>query len=328
MDFLCPSCQKMLTVPDQYAGTLMKCPLCQNTFQAPALPAKPPPLAPAGPVTPPTPPPPPPDFYGLKEPPPPPPASTGPSAPPLNRSVSTAPAPPSPPPLPPATGHRHERGIPLSPRVLPYIPPVCLVLVFILTFFPWVGYYWSGTGMLTQGAWGALIGSYGSPDVTLWQTVSGLTMDKTPPGANLVLLPFLLLLLLSLPVAVASAVLPHVHLKLPPPVDQLQQYRWGLVGALALLSFLFLLVLCVLGFSMEYNAMAAAKTKAATAEVKSDQERVLLEGKEYEALGVQRTTVFRLVLFLELVAAVAAGLSCWLDYRGSAEPVPQLALRW
>src|SRR5205807_2326346 len=69
MDFLCPSCQKMLTVPDQYAGTLMKCPLCQNTFQAPALPAKPPPLEAAGPATPPTPPPAPPDAYGLKEPP-------------------------------------------------------------------------------------------------------------------------------------------------------------------------------------------------------------------------------------------------------------------
>ena len=46
MDFRCPSCQKDLTVPDEYAGQLMKCPLCQNTFQAPALP---PPVAPAPP---------------------------------------------------------------------------------------------------------------------------------------------------------------------------------------------------------------------------------------------------------------------------------------
>jgi hypothetical protein len=246
----------------------------------------------------------------------------------MNRSVSTAPAPPPPPPLPPATGHTRERGIPLSPRVLPYIPPACLFLVFILTFFAWVGYYWNGTGMLTQGAWGALIGSYASPDVTLWQTVSGLTIDKTPPGANLVLLPFLLLLLLSLVLAIASAVLPHLHVALPPPVDQFQQYRWGVVGALALLSFLFLLVLSVLGFSMEHYAAAAAKTKAATADVRSEQERELIEGREYAALGVQHTTVFRLVLLLELLAAVTAGVACWLDYRGASQPVPLVALRW
>jgi LSD1 subclass zinc finger protein len=38
MEFLCPSCQKPLQVPDQYAGTRMKCPLCQAMFTAPALP--------------------------------------------------------------------------------------------------------------------------------------------------------------------------------------------------------------------------------------------------------------------------------------------------
>jgi hypothetical protein len=41
MDFQCPSCQKVLTVPDQYRGAVMKCPLCRNIFQAtPALPPK------------------------------------------------------------------------------------------------------------------------------------------------------------------------------------------------------------------------------------------------------------------------------------------------
>src|SRR5690242_15582638 len=60
MNLLCPNCQKMLTVPEQYAGQLMKCPLCSGTFTVPALPsggqgyeAAPP--APAGP-TPATPP--------------------------------------------------------------------------------------------------------------------------------------------------------------------------------------------------------------------------------------------------------------------------------
>ena len=39
MNLLCPNCQKMLTVPEQYAGQLMKCPLCNGTFTVPALPS-------------------------------------------------------------------------------------------------------------------------------------------------------------------------------------------------------------------------------------------------------------------------------------------------
>ena len=36
MNLLCPNCQKMLQVPEQYAGQLMKCPLCSGTFTVPA----------------------------------------------------------------------------------------------------------------------------------------------------------------------------------------------------------------------------------------------------------------------------------------------------
>ena len=38
MNLLCPACQKMITVPDQYAGQTMKCPLCSQLFPAPVLP--------------------------------------------------------------------------------------------------------------------------------------------------------------------------------------------------------------------------------------------------------------------------------------------------
>src|SRR5215831_13336163 len=39
MELLCPNCQKKLTVPEQYAGQLMRCPLCQGTFTVPAMPS-------------------------------------------------------------------------------------------------------------------------------------------------------------------------------------------------------------------------------------------------------------------------------------------------
>ena len=59
MELLCPSCQRKLTIPDNFAGQMAKCPMCNNTFTAPELPATPaaaftptpspltPPLAPA-----------------------------------------------------------------------------------------------------------------------------------------------------------------------------------------------------------------------------------------------------------------------------------------
>jgi hypothetical protein len=39
MNLLCPLCQKMVSVPEQYAGQLTKCPLCGGTFTVPAPPA-------------------------------------------------------------------------------------------------------------------------------------------------------------------------------------------------------------------------------------------------------------------------------------------------
>src|SRR4051794_3266706 len=42
MNLLCPNCSRMLTVPDQYAGQIMRCPLCSGVFTVPDPPAAPP----------------------------------------------------------------------------------------------------------------------------------------------------------------------------------------------------------------------------------------------------------------------------------------------
>jgi hypothetical protein len=39
MELVCPNCKKKLTIPEQYAGQLMRCPLCQGTFNVPAIPS-------------------------------------------------------------------------------------------------------------------------------------------------------------------------------------------------------------------------------------------------------------------------------------------------
>jgi hypothetical protein len=341
----------MLTVPDQYAGTLMKCPLCQSTFQAPALPAKPGPLAPAAAPMAAPPPPGGEDIYGLKDPiAAPPPLS---SAPPLGSvSASTGSAPPAlnrvssqPPPPPLGTSTEYHSGftIPFSPKVLPYVAPACLFLVFVLSFFSWVGYFYGGSGLLTQSAWRAMIGSAYEPNPGKWSTISGLTLDKdkgppgavyAPPGMNLLVLLWLPVFLLALAVSVASLVIPLAKVKLPPAVEPHQRYRWGLAGVLALLSLLVLLPVLLLGFSLESSAWAAADAKVAAikkdnpSSIHDEEEASLVRWREYQALGVHRTTAFRVVLLLELIAAIAAGLAFWLDYRGTGQPIPQLAMRW
>src|SRR6516225_9348759 len=120
MELMCPHCQQKLTIPDQYAGQLMRCPLCNGTFTAPALSAPPPPV-----------------FSMTPEPPPPPPPSP----------ISTEPMQPSslPPPLPetlpPLAPGEYSRSLKIvfSPRVIPWITPAGLLLVLLLSFLPWLG---------------------------------------------------------------------------------------------------------------------------------------------------------------------------------------------
>src|SRR5690349_15710751 len=96
MNLLCPNCQKMLTVPEEFAGQLMKCPLCTGTFTVPSLPgtAAPPAAPPSRPE---------PDIYSLHPEPPSPPTSLPPAPFVSDREPPSTTAPPSPSlsPLPP-----------------------------------------------------------------------------------------------------------------------------------------------------------------------------------------------------------------------------------
>src|SRR5262245_42053802 len=114
MELHCPNCQQKLNIGDQFAGQLMRCPLCNGTFQAPS-------LAPSA------------------APPPPAPSPAPAPAPPVPQPFSFAPesAPPAPPPPPPGYAPEPVAFAPapapaLREEVLPpsrdYIP--CCVIYF------------------------------------------------------------------------------------------------------------------------------------------------------------------------------------------------------
>jgi hypothetical protein len=349
MEFLCPHCQNKLMVQDQYAGTLMKCPYCSKTFQAPA----------QAPAMPPVPPPPP------VSPPPPVTPGRGLNSDPLAAPAKSAPPPPPPPgmtpvskeapaqqPLtPPATSTEYQQRhtVTLSPKVVPWVAVGAWGLVFVLFWFPWVGLYPDGIGVYTQGPVGSAWGGEASPDIKDWgtyvtkfssvdnkQTVSDFLLKKDAKEPSLGelkgnvfmgLFVFFLFWLAFL-VVVAAAVWPLVQIRLPPAVEQLRPWRWALAAGLSLAALFFLVMQLIVGFSLEHTVTERADTEVKKL-FKSEGEQIqhLALAERVAAVNPQRTFALRLAFWLSLLATIAAALQFWLDYRGQ-RPLPQLELRW
>ena len=334
MNLMCPNCQKMLTVPEEFAGQLMKCPLCTGTFTVPGLPSAAPPSAPQ----------PEPDTYSIHPedatlPPPPPEEPALPMHEPLPPlpSATTATSPPaSPAPLPslsplPTDGYRRTASLSINPRVLPWVAPVCLVLVFFLLFFNWVGIYPGGVPAVTQNSWQTAFDmDTRDPDVT--PEVPALKEQNFKPGVSVLTIFYLLLfILLVLPVTIASVVIDHVHLKLPPGVEKLLPWRWGIVAAANLILFLFLGLQAILGFSLEsrYSEWVDKEAKADSKEAKNTVDRKKDEVRRGRYLeDLHRTGWLYWVILLHLVAVVCSILMFWASQRGTTRPLPRMELRW
>jgi hypothetical protein len=192
----------------------MKCPLCQNTFQAPALP---PPVAPS--------PPPAPGAYGVaNEPPAPAPPQEAPK-----RKKEAPPAPPTPPPPPVPTGdYTRTRTVWISPRVMPWLAPACLLVVFLLTFFPWATITATGGAEESHTAYGMAFGLSKSNALTIF---------------------FLVMMFLALPLSLAITALRQVPgFHVPAALAQVWPWRAALVALLAFVGLFFLLMQLFVGF--------------------------------------------------------------------------------
>lgn len=148
MNLLCPNCQKMITIADQFAGQLMQCPLCGGTFTAPVLPASsPPPAVPlASAVTSST-------TSAAQE------RSGSPAAGASGTSTTSAPGSDTGRAIPIAdvlgSEYPHRYIVWISPRVVPWIAPVALALVFFMLFFLWRSVPADATSEIgPQSGWG------------------------------------------------------------------------------------------------------------------------------------------------------------------------------
>jgi len=258
MEILCPNCQRKLTILEQYAGQMMKCPLCAGTFTAPALPP-----APAEPTA---------AAYAVQAPPaaPLPETSATPPAVPGSAPPGLAPSAPSAPgsPEPAPTEPTRRFSLWISPLVGQYLPVALLFLVFVLTFFPWVGIRSGGVWLDSQSAWQAMWGSTSTPDkdaeplswfngkkdrqkVALPQPLAGAA-EK--PGFGVIALFYLLLLLFNLLVAAVAATAEYSRGFLPPAVHQYLSWRWAAAALVTLVAFAMLLLQDSVGFNLERSA--------------------------------------------------------------------------
>jgi hypothetical protein len=227
-----------------------------------------------------------------------------------------------------------------DPAILKWVPLGALVLIFFLQMFAWVGVYPGGNAAYTQGAWGAAFGTGAevkpySSQVKI-ESEADQSDRKGPPPNSPMFSPLLFFYLipffyLTLALAVAIAVLPHLKVALPPAVEQLMPWRWAILAGLNAVLLLFLLLQMLLGFSLEtrwsYRVNENPAYKApASASLEKQAEADVKRGNE---LGyVQRTWALSVVLFLHFIATLAAWLVYWIDKRGPSKPLPVVETRW
>jgi hypothetical protein len=351
MNLLCPNCQKMLSVPEQYAGQLMKCPTCQGTFTVPNLPAggtsdligmTPGPAPSSGP---PAVAPPPPDVYGVQHepismtPPPPPPPP-----PPQGFSSGSVPLPSQPPDQ--LIGYTHHSTVYFSERVLQFVPAVAAVLVFFLSFFAWVGLFPGGQTALTQSAWGIAFGGTGADDnlgpmnrikrtagVGSWISKEEAKSLEDDLGISFLMMLYLFLGFLTLLVSVAVVAYPFLQgkVQIPPVVLNLLPLRWAIVVGLHVLVFLLLLLQLVFTFPLESKVSSVARSRYdallkenSSSTAKAD--AAVMYGMITEE--ARRTYALETVVILHILAILSAGLVFWVDKRGPAYPTPKLEVAW
>lgn len=368
MNLLCPNCQKMLTVPEQFAGQLMKCPLCSGTFTVPALPSGGDVIAPPPPSIPPTPAFTPPSTINtpaLPESPIPfaPETSTAPPEPAfLTSSPKPQPSIPTGPSSSPSTtssaasatstalpeGYTRRVQLHANEHLLQHVPLACLALVFVLQFFSWVGVYPGGVPAVTQNAWQAAFAGYSSdPDmkekfrVITEKDAADLNERKkveykeisNEPGISLLTLFYLVpFYLVTLAFAGFVAIQPRLsNVKLPPQLAQMLPWKWTILAALNGILLLFLGLQLALNFSLESSVKTWIENKP---EVKYDKDAKTEEVKVKTALlgnyvgQIHRTNTLYLVFLLHVLATVSAGMVYWLERRGPNKPLPTLELRW
>jgi hypothetical protein len=231
----------------------------------------------------------------------------------------------------------------INDKVLQWVPPVALVLIFILQLplFTWVEVAPGGVPAVAQGAWGAAFGKYTQdPDLKdVFKIVTEKEIkDKkdenevsNEPGVSLLMLFYLLpFFFLALFVTLGVAALNFIKAPLPPQVQQMLPWKWAIVAALNFIPLLFLGMQLLVNFSLESNVKARFdNTAEQTKKEKTHKEQLLADVQRGEMLESLRRTIWLcLAVALHILATLCAVLVYWVEKRGPSRPLPRLELLW
>jgi hypothetical protein len=312
MRLLCPFCQKPISVPDSEAGKAVNCPECGQQFAAPQLYSHSPGAQPVS-------------SHAESRP--------GSAAPPVvpETYVPETRATDLPASSPDLSAYQKIRSVSFDPRVLRWVPPAALTLVFLLTFFPWNGMYPAGYPAYTQSAWQCMSAGLSWDEVAEAEMKLAEDLQKRAQ-TNWWLIPYLLLLFPALALAWAGPIVELAKVKLPEQVERFWEYRWAALTALLAVMFLFLLVQWASGFSLQraiHEKIEAdyAVTKETAQTPEKRQVYAMTVDRAAGAYRIKTTPWLRLAVLSHLVALLAAGALLLLALRGH-KPTPRVAALW
>jgi hypothetical protein len=344
---ICLSCYKTVELPDDAAGKDTPCPNCGKTISVPAkyMPG----VAEGGGVAAASPPVPATPTPGA------PPMSSDPSVPPGLKAESP-PAAPVPPP-PEAAGLDRGFGFSLNPLWLDWVPAACILLAFLLSFFPWVSMTLGGYSVMSQTGWDSFFGGNGynyppqlsgdGEKVKRWNAqwdelddkLAGRTEDPTVKvKTDWLIVFYLLLMILTVALFVSERLVKDPNpVLLPAPlkfVSVVWPWRLLLLGGLAVLAFLMVWFQSMGGFGLQKSldtlAKAEFKERLNDPNPKENQTRstYIAIGQEANRYPAHQTFWLKLLLVVHAVAVVGMSARFWLAQRGPAKPLPRADVRW
>jgi hypothetical protein len=332
MRLICPHCMSGVTVPDDTAGKEAVCTNCGKSFPTPPrypasvvpdpAPAAAGSLEPARST-------PHPDSPADNTPPPgyvpPEPASDG------SGFLPTAPA-----QTPTPGGYTKSRGITFRPDVALWLPALFLTAALLLTFFPWVGSYFGGHAIYSQGPGSAMVGAT-NPNTGL-ESVAPPHMvgwSKKASSDWLLMVPFLLTLLLATLLALLDRALGSGATGRVPPLAKVWPHRHTVIAILAVVALSLVVIQSLTGFRIERSARQTARESPAV--VKEREEAQGIEWKlaradyyaeqELKRFDLERTIWMHLAVLCLALGTLAAIGAILLERRGN-KPPPKLLLHY
>jgi hypothetical protein len=212
-----------------------------------------------------------------------------------------------------------------------WVAPVAMLLLFISSFFTWLAAAPNGTKIYTQSGWQAMYGSLTTADVVGDDVMQKEEALKKAGSVNGWLVLYFILLIWGTILTVGSLVVDLMGLPLPDIFKSIWPHRNVLIAGVAALMLICLVAPMLSGFGLESAAVGAAEQAVPPLTTKLDgtapttkelQMRDIRRDVAVANSAVRRTYWLCLVFFLQLAAAIGAGIIVWLDHRGN-RPEPR-----